>query len=138
MAWEECPAKRVQCHRPCGWFLRLSGMGRYEPGTTTTGNRIREANRGVEAGGGDRLLQWEWPAVPADTGRQGTVYARRPEHPFTVVMLRRPNTVAPDAGAWQVLHTQAWVGWVAPVLTLVVVGASTFPAPYGPTRNLVN
>ena len=27
---------------------------------------------------------------------------------------------------------------MAPILALAVVGASTFPAPYGPTRNLVN
>jgi signal transduction histidine kinase len=53
-------------------------------------------------------------------------------------MLGRPKAAVSDAGVVQVLRTPAWVGWVAPVLSLIVVAASTFPAPHGPTRNLVN
>jgi signal transduction histidine kinase len=53
-------------------------------------------------------------------------------------MLGRPKAAASDAADVQVLRTPAWVGWVAPLLSLIVVGASTFPAPHGPTRNLVN
>jgi signal transduction histidine kinase len=36
----------------------------------------------------------------------------------------------------QRLRTSGWVSWFAPTLALIVVGASTFPTPYGPTRNL--
>jgi signal transduction histidine kinase len=31
-----------------------------------------------------------------------------------------------------------WVGWLAPVLALTVVGVSTLDRPYGPTRNLID
>jgi signal transduction histidine kinase len=44
----------------------------------------------------------------------------------------------PVAGAVPVLRTPGWVGWAAPLLSLIVVAASTFPAPHGPTRNLDN
>src|ERR1700684_401218 len=40
------------------------------------------------------------------------------------------------ADAVQVLRTSGLGTWIAPVIALVVVGASTFPEPYGPTRNL--
>ena len=55
-----------------------------------------------------------------------------------VPLSRSSSDAVPPAGAVQVLRTPAWVAWVAPILALAVVGASTFPAPYGPTRNLVN
>jgi signal transduction histidine kinase len=38
----------------------------------------------------------------------------------------------------QILRTPAWIGWLAPLLALTVVGVSTFSAPYGPRRNLIN
>jgi signal transduction histidine kinase len=44
----------------------------------------------------------------------------------------------PPAGALPALKTPGWVGWAAPILSLIVVAASTFPAPYGPTRNLID
>jgi signal transduction histidine kinase len=50
--------------------------------------------------------------------------------------VRPEATPAPVVGPG--LRTPGWVTWVAPTLALVVVGASTFPAPYGPTRNLVD
>jgi signal transduction histidine kinase len=55
-----------------------------------------------------------------------------------VTSLSRPRTDAAHPAAAQVLRTPGWVGWVSPILVLAVVGASTFPAPYGPRRNLVN
>jgi signal transduction histidine kinase len=47
----------------------------------------------------------------------------------------RPGTT-PVADAVPVLRTSGLTAWIAPVIALVVVGASTFPEPYGPTRNL--
>jgi signal transduction histidine kinase len=47
-----------------------------------------------------------------------------------------PGTRAADAV--QALRTSGLGAWIAPVIALVVVGASTFPEPYGPTRNLYN
>ncbi len=49
----------------------------------------------------------------------------------------KPEAI-PPGGAAQLLRTSGWVGWAAPLLSLIVVAGSTFPTPYGPTRNLVN
>lgn len=69
----------------------------------------------------------------------GNGHARPWQHPITVVRLGGTKTDAVrTAGVAQVFRSPGWVRWAAPVLSLIVVGASTFPAPYGPTRNLVN
>src|ERR1700728_3160077 len=51
-------------------------------------------------------------------------------------VLKFDAALTPAAGPTPL--TPVWVGWVSPILALIVVGASTSPAPYGPTRNLVN
>jgi signal transduction histidine kinase len=50
----------------------------------------------------------------------------------------RKSEGAPVTGPVPILQRPDWVSWLAPVLVLTVVGVSTFSAPYGPTRNLIN
>jgi len=51
-------------------------------------------------------------------------------------LCRKGSETTRSAGVMQRLRTSGWVSWFAPTLALIVVGASTFPTPYGPTRNL--
>jgi signal transduction histidine kinase len=85
-------------------------------------------------------------SVADGTGISYLVSTRRCEAPppmafysGNVMILGRAKSVdIPATSPVPGLRTPGWVTLVAPALALIVVGASTFPAPYGPTRNLIN